>query len=362
MEVRGKTLWKVNPFLHFKEDEIYSPLADSSINKEDPGFRFLQENRKKEFLIDRLPPDTASFLAGGTWVVPALADVTPRFFLKYASIETHTVCNQACRFCPVSVSPRKPHYMPTELFGRIVDALAAYRKTLKGVFLNNYNEPFCDKRIIDHVRTIKKAGLNPAILTNGTEFTPEKIDALVDLGSIGYLAVNISSMQKGEYVAHHGKDNLARVLHNLEYARNRDVADRMAIVVLGDGSDRHRRNFEAISKRFDKTRFETRYFLFVDRAGFLDKGAKPGAGHKKLCGCEEFGSRPLQHIHINSSGKCLFCCQDYDENYIVGDLNRDTVEGVLTGPQLSSLRAQAYGLQEAPPDFICRKCVFALTC
>jgi len=360
--MRKKTSWRVNPFLHFKDGEIYNPLSDSSIKKEESNFGLLREYQKKRFSWESLPPDTKSELIDGVWIVPPESDVTSQFYLKYASIETHTVCNQACRFCPVSVSPRKPHFMPTELFNRIVKDLAGYQKTLKGIFLNYYNEPTLDKRVTEQVRTIKNVGLNPAILTNGTELTPGKIDAFVDLGGLGYLAVNISSLQREEYIAHHGKDNLKKVLHNLDYAKSRDVARRMAIVVLGDGSDRHRQNYESICKRFENTRFEIRHFVFVDRAGFLDKGSKSEAPHKRLCGCKEFGSRPLQHIHINSFGKCLFCCQDYEENYIVGDLNQNSVEEVLTGPKLSSLRTQAYGLKEAPPDFICRKCVFALTC
>jgi pyruvate-formate lyase-activating enzyme len=357
-----KTVWRVNPFLHFRESEIYNPLSDSMMTKEQPNFSLLLEYRKKQIPWESLPPDSRSELIDGSWIFPAEADVTSQYYLKYASIETHTVCNQACCFCPVSVSPREPRFMPKELFDRIVSDLSAYRKTLEGVFLNNYNEPFCDKRIIDHVRTIKEAGLNPAILTNGTELTPEMVDAFVDLGGVGYLAINIASIQREAYAVYHGRDNCERVLRNLEYAKSRHAADKMAIVVLGDGGALHRQNLEAIRNRFRSSLFEIRPFACVDRAGYLDLGAKPERPRKKLCGCEEFGSRPLQHILINSSGKCLFCCQDYAENYVVGDLNLETVEEVLTGPNLSSLRAQAYGLKKAPSDFICRKCVFALTC
>jgi hypothetical protein len=38
------------------------------------------------------------------------------------------------------------------------------------------------------------------------------------------------------------------------------------------------------------------------------------------------------------------------------------VEEVLTGEKIRKIRAMLYGIEEAPEDFICRKCIFALSC
>jgi hypothetical protein len=57
----------------------------------------------------------------------------------------------------------------------------------------------------------------------------------------------------------------------------------------------------------------------------------------------------------------VLCCEDYDEKYVVGDLTRQTVREVLEGEELALMRKWIYGLEEAPADFICRKCVFART-
>jgi len=357
----NNTSWRVSPFLHFKDKEIYNPLSDTTIRIGESLFQLLQEHQKDNLPLESLPPGEKSDLMDQAWIAPPESDLTSRYYLKYASIETHTVCNQSCRFCPVSIAPREPHFMPTALFDRIIMSLAGYRTTLKAVFLNNYNEPTLDKRIIDQVRTIKDAGLSAALLTNGTELTPEKIDALLGLGALAYLGVNIASIQREQFMSFHGKDHLERVIQNLDYAKDRRVAERMAIVVLGDGGDEHAQNYEAICKEYGHSCFEVRIFRAVDRAGFLEEGWKPEVLNKKLRGCEEMGSRPLQHIHVNAHGQCMFCCQDYKGDYIVGDLNQESVGEVLAGPKLSLLRAQAYGLKQAPDDFICRKCVFSLT-
>ena len=59
------------------------------------------------------------------------------------------------------------------------------------------------------------------------------------------------------------------------------------------------------------------------------------------------------------TASAVLCCEDYDEKYVVGDLTTSSVADVLAGPELARLRRWVYGLEEAPDDFICRKCVFA---
>jgi hypothetical protein len=53
------------------------------------------------------------------------------------------------------------------------------------------------------------------------------------------------------------------------------------------------------------------------------------------------------------------CCEDYNEEYVVGDLAVQSVDDVLSGPALSRLRRLSYGLEQAPDDFMCRRCIFA---
>ena len=73
------------------------------------------------------------------------------------------------------------------------------------------------------------------------------------------------------------------------------------------------------------------------------------------------GSRPIQCMHINPKGECFLCCEDYENEYIVEDLNKQTVNEVLTGPEMMKMRRWIYGIEEAPQDFICRGYVNAIT-
>lgn len=342
---------RVNPFLHIDADRIYNPLTDRTVAAGEPEFVALRR------VLDGADPDE-SLLRGG-WLVRG--DVSRAHRLKIVSLETMTSCNQKCYFCPVSIAPREDESMPVELFERIVDELTAYRDTLESVFLQSYNEPTLDRRFLDFCRTLFAADLPVAVLSNASGLTPAKVDALIESGPLRYLCINLSTLDRERYAAERGEDHLVAVLRNLDYAKSRPVAELMKIVVLGTGDATHDADFAAIAERFAGSRFEVERHVVMDRAGWLDVGLKPETPKRTLAGCDNVGSRPLQHLHITPRGRCVLCCEDYDERYVVGDLRESTIAQVLEGPELARLRNWVYGVEEAPADFMCRDCVFART-
>lgn len=346
------TALQPNPYLHIEAERIYNPLTDRTLLAGEPLFGELRAVLDGGAASDAL-------LEGG-WVVRDGEDLSRRYLLKVVSLETMTTCNQKCYFCPVSVAPREDETMPVELFHRIVNELTAFRSTLEGVFLQSYNEPTLDRRFVEHVTALFAAGLPVAVLSNGSGLTPSKADAIMAEGSLRYLCINLSTLDRERYQHDRGEDHLNVVLRNVDYIKDKPIAQQMRIVVLGQLNETHRADFEAIRERFAGSRFEVEMHHATDRAGWLEVGMKTLVPKKRLAGCDLIGSRPIQHLHITPTGACIICCQDYDENYVVGDLTKQTVAEVLVSDDLSRIRRWAYGVEEAPDDFICRTCVFAL--
>lgn len=347
-----------NAFLHVGRDRVYNPLTDRTLAEGQEGYGELRRVLAGDAVAD-LPAAAAAALEADGWLAAADADLSRRFHLKYVSLEAHTVCNQSCYFCPVSIAPREPYFMPMEQYRDIVQQLTAWRDTIEAVFMINYNEPTADKRFVEQVQTIREAGLPPAVLTNATGLTPPRVDALARAGGLRFLCINLSTVDRERYRETRGGDHLAKVLANLDYMRDKPVAERMDIIVLGTGDEAHRRDFEEIRERFADSRFAVSQHRVMDRAGLLQVGSRPMRPHQRLCGCENIGSRPLQHLHISPHGKVVLCCEDYYEKHLIGDLSQSSVREVLTGPEVAKLRRWVYGLEEAPADFMCRKCVFA---
>jgi radical SAM family protein/iron-sulfur cluster protein len=352
---------RVDPYLHVGKDQIYSPILDRSLRPPDPGYREVVSILQGRLTLADVPAVTTAALQRTGWLVADEPGLANRFRLKYVALEAHTVCNQACYFCPVSIAPRERHFMPDELYARIVQELTDYRETIEAVFMINYNEPTADRRFVEQVRTLKTAGLRPAVLTNGSGLTPDRVDAIVTMGGLRFLSVNLSTLDRQRYAADRGVDQLDLVLRNLDYAKDRPVAAETDLVVLGQGDDHHRQDFEDIRRRFAGSRFNVKYFEVMDRTGHIPLGLRPPAPHAELCGCDNVGSRPLQHLHITPHGQCALCCEDYSERYLVGDLTKESLAEVLTGPAFAQMRRWVYGLETAPADFICRRCVFART-
>ncbi len=353
--------WRVEPFLHLGAETIYNPLTDGSLEAGEPGYPELRALVAETTLLDELPADLAKRLIEQQWVVKDDPRQANRFRLKYVSFEAHTVCNQSCYFCPVSIDPREDHFMPMELYERITAQLAEYRSTLEGVSMIHYNEPTVDKRFLDQVRMLLDYGLPPAVLTNGTGLTPKRIDAILEMGGLRYLSINISTLDRERYKDDRGGDHLALVMRNLHHMKDLRVAPQMELVVLGTGDATHRNDLAEITRQFGDSLFEIKYYEVMDRAGNVPLGLKPPKLHKGLCGCDQTGSRPIQWVHITPHGKCLLCSQDYHERHVVGDLNHQSLNEILEGPEMAKMRRWVYGLEEAPEDFICRGCIYALT-
>lgn len=354
-------MFQVNPFLHVDSDRIYNPLTDRALTTESAGYGTVRDLATSALGLESLAEPERRALADEGWLLPGEGDPSQRFLLKYVALEAHTVCNQSCYFCPVSVAPREDYFMPTELYERIVGELTEFRDTIEGVVMINYNEPTVDRRFLDQVRLLHGSGLKPAVLTNGSGLTPDRIDALVAMGGLRFLSVNLSTLEADRYKKERGAAHLTQVLRNLDHAADKPVAREMDIVVLGTGNQAHQDDFAAISERFRGSRFNVKSFEVMDRAGYLQIGLKPANPNRQLRGCDNVGSRPLQHLHITPRGRCVLCCEDYSEHYAVGDLTRESVRDVLAGPGLAQMRRWVYGLEPAPENFICRDCIFART-
>ncbi len=357
-----KPTLQLNPFLHFRDSEIYNPLTDLRVSEADPNFAILKNLRGAAAIenIEIAQPDQHALLALG-WLTSTPRDLANSYLLKYVSIETHTMCNHKCTFCPVSVHTREREFMPKALFANITQQLAEQYTGIEGVFLNGYNEPSIDPNFVEYVRVLQQLGLKVAVNSNGSGLNPSTVDSLLSGGPLEYLCINLSSLDPIKFNQDRQAQHLNVIIRNLDYIADKPLAKQLRIVVLGEDDAAHDTAFAEITARYAGSNFEVIRFRVDWRSGRINVLQQVDTPHRKLAGCEQTGSRPLQHLHINASGQCVLCCQDYYEQYVVGDLNTQTIEEVMSGSQMAQFRRWAYGIEEAPDDFICRKCTFALT-
>lgn len=348
----------IEPFLHVSEDSLYNPLRDVTLQTHDTLFRTVTSLIQGERSIRELDPSLSNQLLNAGWLVVDDNKLDQRFRLKYVQIESNTICNHSCSFCPVSVSPRKNYRMPLEVFDQIMRQLVPYSDTLEGVWLHHYNEPTTDGRLVDLLKLVRSYGLSPCMNSNASGLTPKKVRELIDAGGLQSLTINLSTLDREKYKKQRGIDQLPLVQANLEALKSVRLAEHMHIVVIGDGDPEEQMEFERISDFFKGSAFEVFHYAHNNRASRIETGLSKNIPSGPLGGCDFKGSRPLQHLTIDAYANVVLCCQDYYSDYKAGNLSEQTLDAILKGERMAQLRRWTYGRDVAPDSFICRTCAF----
>jgi len=347
----------VSPFLHNRGSVLYNPLTGESLPKKGAAFDAL--SRIQKGLPPEAEPGVLEHLRTARFLIENVDAESRRTHLLFVSLETCTVCNHRCPFCPVSVDPRQREVMSQELFESILDQVIEIGGRQVVVFLSNYNEPTVDPLFEERVPALFARGLPVSILTNASHFTPERSARFEKQGRFRYIGVNLPTLDPERYRKMHGTRDLSRVIANIDAMRARALAEETAIVVLGEEDEAHRRDVDEIRAHFEPRGWEVKPFRIRSRPASGTFVPEPPA-KKTLRGCELMGSRPFEHLHVTATAKAVLCCQDYYEKLTVGDLKTQTVAEVLGGDTMARLRRWTYGAEEAPEDFLCRRCEFAI--
>lgn len=347
----------VSPYLHERGPVLYNPTTGESVAKESEGYRAL--SRIRQGLPSEAAPEVLEHLRVARFLIEDLDAETRRSHLLYVSLETCTSCNHRCPFCPVSVDPREREVMSQELFESIADQVVEIGGRGVVVFLSNYNEPTIDPLFEERCFALFARGLPVSLLTNASQLEPARADRLARAGRFRYIGINLPTLDPERYQRMHGTRDLARVLANIDALTARKIGEETAIVVLGNNDEAHRTDVREIRERFEPHGWEIKPFRIRSRPASGTFVPEPPPV-KELRGCELMGSRPFEHLHVTATGKAVLCCQDYYENLTVGDLKKQTVAEVLGGDVMARLRRWTYGVEEAPDDFLCRRCEFAL--
>jgi wyosine [tRNA(Phe)-imidazoG37] synthetase (radical SAM superfamily) len=346
-----------SPFLHDRGAVVYNPLSGVSLPKDGEGYQAL--SRIAAGQEGAAGPGVLEHLRAARFLIDNVETEARRTHLLYVSLETCTSCNHRCPFCPVSVDPREKEVMSQELFESLVDQIVAVGGKGVVVFLSNYNEPTFDPLFEERCRVLFERGLPVSILTNASHFTPDRARRLEAMGRFRYIGINLPTLDAERYLQLHGTRDLALVLANIDAMRARSLAEETAIVVLGEEDEAHQKDIEAITARFAPRGWQIKPFKIRSRPSSGTYVPEPPP-KKTLRGCELMGSRPFEHLHITATARAVLCCQDYYEKLTIGDLKTQTVAELLGGETMARLRKWTYGVEEAPEDFLCRRCEFAL--
>ena len=105
-------------------------------------------------------------------------------FPEVVSIESSSHCNADCIMCPRELLTRSKGNMPIELYHKVIDECAAYKRQLRLIQPFMFGEPFINKRLVEMIQYTKsKIPTVPVnVSTNGSLINPSKAQEIIDSG------------------------------------------------------------------------------------------------------------------------------------------------------------------------------------
>lgn len=284
-------------------------------------------------------------------------------FPKYIMIQTSSVCNAACSFCPY---PETKHLVPQgvmseELFAKVTDECKNYPH-IERIMPYLMNEPLTDKQIANRINIIKNN--NPKawvhFLSNAALLDAKMTDKILDseLDQICFSVYGINPDAYGKVMGLDFNKVLNNILHFKKEADKRGKPNHYVMITffkwdfLGE-----KEAAEAIS--FWQKQGITEISVFdgpISRAGNVEK--IQGPIKEKVCGCNSIWTEDMVHILYN--GDVVLCCMDWKRETVVGNVLDDSIYDIWHSEKYRQLRSKVLGLAKSEPDFLCKRCESSL--
>jgi sulfatase maturation enzyme AslB (radical SAM superfamily) len=279
---------------------------------------------------DEITPLAASDLPQGgpgpRWRMPYVA--TPRNI----QLETVTVCNAKCPFCPQNEIKRDPPRMPDATWQKIVDDTRGLGITYRP-FLTN--EPFVDKRQPEIVRYIKEHDPTARVEynTNGELLTEELGRALLQAG-VDIMRFSIDGLSRETYEPSRVGVSYDRVYERvtrfLEIWDREGYRDRIFTEV---------RMIEVPENRHEIAAYREFWGPRCTEVVITEMYQWPWTGQKREDAVLKPCLKILDEMFFYSNGNATLCCWDVHERAVIGNVHEQAVLEIWRGYVARQLRA-----------------------
>lgn len=285
-------------------------------------------------------------------------------FPRYLSIQTSSLCNASCVFCPYrdikNLFPEK--IMDMDLYKSIIDECGNY-KGIERIILYMNNEPLTDPYLIERINYAK--GKVPwssvQITTNGLLLTEEISEQIINSG-LDCVGISFHGMRKETIEKTMGipfelaLERISKFIDKVK--RKKNIKDYIVATFL-----KHR--YLSVEEReetfaFWKSKGVERISYFdcpVSRAGNVK--SLPRVYHEgKLGGCGSIWANEM--VHIVETGEIVLCCMDWKREIILGEIKKNSIYNIWHSDKYALIRDKRDGRQDSEDSFICRRCEAAV--
>ena len=304
-----------------------------------------------EALLERYSADTVDEAIDKKFIC-ASDDVYRLYKISNLEIETTTVCNNKCDYCPVKFEPyQEKKIMDLELFKHILKQ--ANQADIHNITFNFFNEPTLDPYFSERLKELASYNsLHLTLHTNGSNFSDKIINLLIKYKEkLLMVRINIPSLDPATYEKMTGNQLSQRLFKGIESLHRAGI---QVELVLNGTRGEINRNLPLFYKRYSADMISAA--PSHDRAGILKNKYNQNINIVgKLSGCD----RVLNTINVLINGDVLSCCNDYYKKYVFGNVLQKSLDEIMTGEQAQSFRQKVFGAHSSE-DFLCRHCSYML--
>jgi MoaA/NifB/PqqE/SkfB family radical SAM enzyme len=273
------------------------------------------------------------------------------------------ICNINCRICETQDSVVRKGNMDFELVRSIIDQCKA--RGISTIILHHVNEPLLHPSIFDILLYLEDRGIDAVISTNANEMKSvlRRAQKLPRLPLTWRIRYSIDAGRRDTYNEIRRGGDFDKVVEGVRLLRN-FCADRgieletSSNYVMTRKSVRELVDFVDTFQEFIPT--NQMYFSVVN--GNTPTGLNQYIIDNRLT---DFVRRtpcyvPFQQLNILRDGRVSLCCVDFNEEAIVGDVRKQSIDEIWNGsPELARHRA-ALGAQDVENMHpICKRCYMA---
>jgi hypothetical protein len=250
------------------------------------------------------------------------------------SVETMSLCNAVCDFCPYPGLTRKGESMPDHLIEKILREIEEIRERPPfNINLSRVNEPFLDSRILDISVDIERRlpEARNMFFSNGTPLTETVLLRLSRLRRVDFLMVSVNDHRPARYEAVMGLpfEKTVSRLHLINEMRAEGALDFQVYVSrVGDGTAADNEFLDWV-----KTVFPALSGLVTMRGDWMGVVPTP------IGPAPDVGCRQWFQLHVIANGRACFCGIDSDARHGVGDARtQHVIHEIYNHPDRRRLR------------------------
>lgn len=256
------------------------------------------------------------------------------------SIETQSLCNARCTFCPYPSLERIGTKMPDELLERLIDEMAAFPQQF---YFSPFkvNEPLLDKRLIPLCRTFNKKVPQGylRIFSNGSGLIEKHIEGIAGLERVVHLWISLNSHKPKEYEELMGLD-FEQTTRRLDKLHEYDFPHTVVVSRVGEEKD---------FAKYVHWRWPKFKIAMIKRDAWIDfTNADVSEVPETPCG-------RWWELNITATGKAALCCMDAEARFGFGDINDMTLLELYNHPTLKAWRA---GMSRKDAGAPCSGCTY----